>query len=291
MTINTHANAPLFGVIVGGRMVLSAAGQVAEQCWREVPIHFPTAQIDAFVIMPNHMHGLLRLIAASGQSPAPALGDVVGAYKAAVSRILGKGGQLPARPVAAGASIWHRNYWDVIVRNEQALANIRQYIRLNPQNYHAVVHVGEPRFLGNRALLDMSKVGFLASRGKTALLGKVPLRQGEAILSGFLSPMERALFHAGLQHEKPMIWVRPWGLAEDFAPDVSAAIASGRLLLISPFDDRIEAPSVRRAAWCNQYVLAHCSRLVVGHLNPDGMLACTLSEAAPELEISHVACQ
>ncbi len=289
VTINTHDNAPLFGAIVNGCMVLSAAGQVAERCWREVPIHFSAAQTDAFIIMPNHMHGLLRLIAAGEQSPAPALGDVVGAYKAAVSRTIGRGGQLPARPVAAGASpIWHRNYWDVIVRDEQALANIRQYIRLNPQNYHAVIQAGAPRFLGDCTLLTMPKVGFLASRGKTVLPGKIPLRKGEAILSGFLSPMERSLFQAGLKHAKPMIWVRPWGLAENFAPDVRAAIAGGRLLLISPFDDCIETPSVRRAVWCNQYVLTHCSRLVVGHLNPDGMLACVLSEAVPGLEVSYL---
>lgn len=39
------------------------------------------------------------------------------------------------------------------------------------------------------------------------------------------------------------------------------------------------------AAWCNEYVLTHCDRMVVGHLNPGGMLACILSERPPELEI------
>jgi hypothetical protein len=59
-------------------------------------------------------------------------------------------------------------------------------------------------------------------------------------------------------------------------------------LLVSPFDDEIEAPSTRRAAWCNQYVLEHCNRLVIGHLNPGGMLACILSEADPEKEITYI---
>jgi hypothetical protein len=191
-------------------------------------------------------------------------------------------------PIPACASaIWHRNYWDVIVRDEQALANIRQYIRLNPVNYDRVMNVGEPRLLGNAGLLALSKVGYLASRGVGATT--CPCEPGVAIISGFLSPMERAVFKEGLEHKRPLIWVKPWGLEDGvLAAPVRRAIDEGRLLVVSPFADSIEAPSVRRAAWCNQYVLAHCDRLIVGHLNPGGMLSCILSEAAPELEITYL---
>ncbi len=116
-----------------------------------------------------------------------------------------------------------------------------------------------------------------------------PCEPGEAIISGFLSPLERAVFKDGLDHKKPLIWVKPWGLEDDMlAAPVRLAIAEGRLLVVSPFPDDIEAPSLRRAAWCNQYVLAHCDRLIVGHLNPGGMLSCILSEADPELEITYL---
>ncbi|MFZ4397301.1 MAG: hypothetical protein ACOYOU_16925, partial [Kiritimatiellia bacterium] len=146
-----------------------------------------------------------------------------------------------------------------------------------------------PRCLGNRALLDLPKMGFLASRGVATLSGNLPVRPGEAILSGFLSPMERAVFKAGLAHGTPLIWVKPWGLHDGAdAPSIRSALEEGRLLIVSPFDDTIEAPSARRAVWCNQYVLAHCNRMVVGHLNPDGMLACVLSEADPEQEIAYL---
>ena len=104
--------------------------------------------------------------------------------------------------------------------------------------------------------------------------------------------MEYAVFKAGLEQRRPMIWVKPYG------PDIHGdnrwrvpmeqAIADDRLLVVSPFGAGIEAPSVRRAAWCNQYVLTHCDRMVVGHLNPDGMLACILAEADPDLEIVHL---
>jgi REP element-mobilizing transposase RayT len=253
-------------------------------------------QLDEFVIMPNHMHGLLHLRRADVPGRAVALGDVVGAYKAAVSRVIGRGGkfiaraQLPTRPAAGASAIWHRNYWDVIVRDEQALNGIRKYIRFNPQNYDAVMNVGDPQWAGNRTLMEMPKTGFLASRGASELHGRLPAKPGEAVISGFLSPMERAVFKAGLAHKIPLIWVQPWGLAHQgcMTPQARAALDEGRLLIVSPFADDVETPSVRRAAWCNQYVLNYCDRMVVGYLNPSGMLACILSESDPEMEIVYL---
>lgn len=69
---------------------------------------------------------------------------------------------------------------------------------------------------------------------------------------------------------------------------IEQAIKGGRLLVLSPFSADIEAPSLRRAAWCNQYTLEHCNRLVIGHLNPEGMLACILAEADPCKEIIYL---
>jgi len=61
----------------------------------------------------------------------------------------------------------------------------------------------------------------------------------------------------------------------------------GRLLVVSPFGDVAE-PNFGRAAWCNQYVLAHCQRLALGPITPDGMLACLLSEARPDMDTVHL---
>jgi len=293
VTINTHAGRALFGAIVNGKRVLNAAGQVAENCWKEIPAHFPRVAVDEFVIMPNHVHGVLRFHRADVGGRAVSLGDVVGAYKAAVSRVVGRGGQLPSRsqkPIPAGASaIWHRNYWDVIVQDEKALSGIRNYIRFNPQNYDAVMNVGDPQWAGNEKLLELPKMGFLASRGADMPQGRLPVKLGEAIVSGFLSPMERAVFEAGLEHKRPLIWVKPWGMGEaSCSASMRCALDEGRLLIISPFADCVDVPSVRRAAWCNQYVLIHCDRMVVGYLNPRGMLSCILSELDPEKEIIYL---
>jgi hypothetical protein len=296
ITINTYEGKPLFGNVVNGSMVLSDAGRIAEEEWRKSAIIRDNVELDEFVVMPNHVHGIVRLkglgapspSAPSPSAPSPsapnpfrqfgkpiagALGTFVGAYKAAVTRQIRRG-------VVRQAPTWHRNYWDVIVRDERALIAIREYIRQNPQNYEVLMKAEDPQSMGNRALLEIPKMGFLASRGADTVHGHLPLKAGEAIVSGFLSPMERAVFKAALKQKRPLIWVKPWRLdGDDLSRPVRQALDEGRLLMLSPFHD-IDTPSARRAAWCNQYVLAHCDRVIIGHLNPGGMLACILSEGA-----------
>jgi len=301
VTINTHAGRTLFGAVVNGRMVLNEAGRIAEEEWRKSATLRSGLAFDAFVVMPNHVHGLVRLAgnghdascpygARFGNPVAGSLGAFVGAYKAAVTREIGRRGLMHQAPSHQALShqappVWHRNYWDVIVRDERARAAIRDYIRDNPAHYERVLRVGEPRLTGNAALMDLPKVGFLASRGAEGLGAPSPFLPGEAVISGFLSPMERAVFQAGLDQKRPLIWVVPRSPPCASTGLVHQALAEGRLLMVSPFSDDIDAPSLRRAAWCNQHVLAHCDRLVVGYLAPGGMLACVLSEARPDLPI------
>ena len=310
VTVNTHESRALFGAVVNGRVVLSEAGRIAEEEWRKSAALREGLVLDEFVVMPNHVHGIVRLkglgapspsvgapspsfgasspsVAQFGQPVAGALGTFVGAYKAAVSRAVNRRGLMQGL-VHQARPLWHRNYWDVIVRDEQALANIRQYIRCNPQNYERVMNVGEPRMLGNAGLMEFPKMGFMASRGAGGLGAPSPCRDGEAIISGFLSPMEREVFREGLAQKRPLIWVVPCAPPCVSTGLIHQALAESRLLMISPFSDVVDAPSLRRAAWCNQYVLAHCDRLIVGHLTPGGMLSCILSEANPELDITYL---
>jgi hypothetical protein len=106
VTINARNKRPLFGTLIHRNVVMSDLGRLAETCWLAIPEHFPSVVLDELVIMPDHMHGLLELRAVSAGSKAPSLGDVVGAYKSAVSRAWGrgsKGRQLPAHPLPARA--------------------------------------------------------------------------------------------------------------------------------------------------------------------------------------------
>ncbi|MFA4943392.1 MAG: hypothetical protein WC789_01680 [Lentisphaeria bacterium] len=294
LTICTQNMRSVFGTVVSGHMVQNEAGKVADRCWREIPAHFPRAVLDEYVVMPNHVHGLLQLVGATargatacrarmeafGKPVAGSIPTILRSYKGAVTRALGE-------------KLWQSRFYDMRARDDAARENIRAYIRHNPENFAAVMQGAEPQYLGNRALLDLPKVGFLASRGEENPHGRLPLKPGEAVISGFLSPMEQAVFKACLEHRRPMVWVVPWGL--DAVGGITAcrgaaevALAEGRLLLASPFDAGLDTPNARRAVWCNQYVIEHCDRLVVGNLNPDGMLACLLSEANPEKEVVYL---
>ncbi|GAB4531582.1 MAG: hypothetical protein Kow0063_11050 [Anaerolineae bacterium] len=65
VTMCTHNRAYLFGAVVDGEMRLNALGEVARQCWLAIPDHLPHATLDEFVIMPNHVHGIIWIVGAN----------------------------------------------------------------------------------------------------------------------------------------------------------------------------------------------------------------------------------
>jgi REP element-mobilizing transposase RayT len=130
VTVVTHGRRPLFGAVRGEEMVANAAGRALWRVWSDLPKRFAGIEIDEFVVMPNHVHGLLWLIAPTAPSPQPdrgsvSLGDVVGAFKSIgareANRILGRNGAL-----------WQRNYYERIVRNDAELNALRKYVVENP---------------------------------------------------------------------------------------------------------------------------------------------------------------
>lgn len=159
VTICTHAQAFLFGAIVEAEMQLSDMGQIAAECWREIPDHFAGVGIDLFVVMPNHVHGIIEIKPPSieekslrddAQSPivstdatccvrtneppkphveAGSLGAIVRSYKSAVTRQIRQATQQP------DFIVWHGRYHDHIIRNEADLNRIREYIQNNPARW------------------------------------------------------------------------------------------------------------------------------------------------------------
>ena len=71
VTVCTYEGRPSFGRVVEGEMVLSEAGEIAAACWKQIPDHLPHVALDAFVIMPNHLHGILFLVGARHAVPLP----------------------------------------------------------------------------------------------------------------------------------------------------------------------------------------------------------------------------
>jgi REP element-mobilizing transposase RayT len=124
VTICTHRMACWFGNVVRGVVLLNHMGRIAAACWAAIPEHFEGAELDAAIVMPNHIHGI-AVLAGGGA----ALGTVVGTYKAAVTR------QIRRACSAPPATVWHTRYHDRIIRDQRELDRIREYIRQNPARW------------------------------------------------------------------------------------------------------------------------------------------------------------
>jgi len=155
-TICTRERKCLFGEIVDGEMVLNERGEIVAACWHDLPNHYPHVRLDAFVIMPNHVHGIIVLldddtiagadldvvgagVGARHASPLPfdvtptprgpkrgSVGAIVGSFKSAVTRRINMMRGTP------GMTIWQRNYYEHIIRDKDDLYDIRRYIAENP---------------------------------------------------------------------------------------------------------------------------------------------------------------
>jgi REP element-mobilizing transposase RayT len=167
ITICTRGMIPSFGTISGTKMVLSPAGQIANETWLDLPKHFPNVTLDEFIVMPNHIHGIIiiarpdpvvRTLHATSLPPPPPTAlppppttalppppsNILCAKNKFMSTISPKRGSLPAviRSYKSAVSYtvhltdpdftWQPRYWDHLIRSGQEMSRIKQYIINNP---------------------------------------------------------------------------------------------------------------------------------------------------------------
>lgn len=142
VTIVTRKRVPLFGEVLNGGVELSQYGQIARRTWEEIPRHFPNVSLDAFIVMPNHIHGIVFINEAKpakvgAQHAAPlrgtklsvqpgSLGAMVRSYKSTVTR------EINLHRGTPGGRVWQRNYYEHIIRDYPDLEEIRDYVVNNP---------------------------------------------------------------------------------------------------------------------------------------------------------------
>ena len=117
----------LLGEIVEQQMQLNQYGEIVLGWWNNVPDHFSGVDLDAFVVMPNHIHGVLVLSQESPQPPK--LGQIVAYFKYESTKRVNVFRSTP------GLRLWQRNYYEHIIRNESSLQEIRDYIATNPMRW------------------------------------------------------------------------------------------------------------------------------------------------------------
>lgn len=126
ITICTHQRRSLFGEVVKGEMMQSQLGQVVDRHWAYLAQHHWHVELDEYIVMPNHFHGILVLTEQSRQHD---MTEVIRGFKTFSARRINQLRKLKGVPV------WQRNYYERIVRDQAALDNIRRYIRNNPKNW------------------------------------------------------------------------------------------------------------------------------------------------------------
>lgn len=131
VTICTHRRQHLFGRIEDGEMRLNRLGALIPRRWHGLPQHYPYVRLQAFVVMPNHVHGLLILTDEGYDPPRltrPDLSTIIGGFKSFAAREVNQ-----VRGTAG--PVWQRGFYDHIVRTEESLATIAAYIANNPANW------------------------------------------------------------------------------------------------------------------------------------------------------------
>jgi REP element-mobilizing transposase RayT len=270
-----------------------AARAAVEACWQEIPKHFPHAEAKDFVVMPDHVHGIIRMAGAAvgakkfspvllqnGERPrgtSRTLGSVVRGFKVGVSKWFrenrGGGGGGGERFFARTGPVWQRNYYEMIVRSAEAEEKIAGYIRMNP--WKCVQSFGNGlRGIGNPALWNGKKLGVLCSRNAPHI-GHIP--DAEVYFGGWHSPKEKEIFEWLLKQGKRVIACPAWGIGggtKDFSP-VLGALEENRLLIL---EMRNRDGDLAAAEQRNRFVIKNADALFVPHTTPGGMLERLLKE-------------
>ena len=140
ITICTHNREMLFGKIVDGEMVLNAFGEIVAHEWVTTQTMRENIIIDAWVVMPNHIHGIIIIRRGTrrraptteqfGQPTHNSIPTIIRGFKSTVTK------QINGLRHTPGAKIWQRNYYEHVIRNDDDLAEIREYIANNPLQWH-----------------------------------------------------------------------------------------------------------------------------------------------------------
>jgi REP element-mobilizing transposase RayT len=148
VTACTRERVCSFGDIIDGGMYPNDAGKIVWMVWDALPEHYPHIAADIFVVMPNHVHGIVVIepgfkpaptdertppVVGAGLKPAPTarhgLSEIMRAFKTFSSRRINEMRETP------GVKVWQRNFWERVIRNDEELSRIREYIQNNPAQW------------------------------------------------------------------------------------------------------------------------------------------------------------
>ncbi len=131
ITICTHQRVYRFATVRDAEVILSNEGHIVETAWGDLRRDYANIQLDQFIIMPNHVHGIIFIVGTgfnTARTNHP-LSEIVRGFKTFSAR------RINATAATLGTNVWQRNYYEHIIRNDRSLNRIREYIASNPLNW------------------------------------------------------------------------------------------------------------------------------------------------------------
>ena len=294
VTFQVFENKSELGAIVGECCVLNALGEAVKNLIETLPKFNHEVFVDAFVVMPNHVHLILKIEDCTTNTDHH-LGKIIGKLKSLAAReyrLLKEKGLV--RDI--GSKLWQANYWEKIVTSHEQLEAIRAYIVNNPKKW-SIDRFGPvtSHSLGNLDLLNEPLVAFVASqegkqgmtalrteirgvRGMTALCTESALGvrgyhapQKMPVISTFTSSQERAILRKLISLGRRFIAVYPGGIPKALPDEIKNLVDSGNALLLSPVESGTGV-NKQRAIWCNEYLIRRAQKVWCGYIKPGGTL-------------------
>ncbi|MBI1976619.1 MAG: transposase [Candidatus Omnitrophica bacterium] len=166
VTVCANDRECVFGDVRNGKMVLNGAGDMVTHNWNKLPDRFPNIKMDEFIVMPNHLHGVIVIVGKTGdvgaplvgalndvddragprscreagtrqRAPikgAPTVGEIIGAFKSLTTNEYIRNVRINNWP-SFNKQLWQRNFYEHVIRTESDLTSIREYIINNPSQW------------------------------------------------------------------------------------------------------------------------------------------------------------
>lgn len=149
--------------------------------------------------------------------------------------------------------------------------------------------------IGNKALLELNKTAFLCSRKVPASIvlkcydwAIQQREEGNCVISGFHSQIEKDVLHYLLKGNQPIIVVLARGLKQKIEQEFLEPIEKGRLLIITPFEEKVKRVTTETATVRNQMMIALADSITIGFASEDGMLIKTINNSVIKKEIKRL---
>jgi len=168
ITVCAYNRECLFGNMQTGKIVLNQFGQIISNKWNQIPKHFLNVQLDEFIIMPNHLHGIIIIVGAKhltkefsknlqyrqkNASPLHLNGTKPGSLSAIMQNFQSvttrKINQIRKTP---GSKLWQRNFFEHIIRDEKELNQVREYVINNPLEWE--LDKENPKNWGGKSIIN-----------------------------------------------------------------------------------------------------------------------------------------